>query len=205
MCGRRCEIALLSGILSTIETIGVRKRDSCYIPRDIPANFDERICPRLREQASPLLRLPTDKISDRPTLVYKSMTGDFLRLGRQRLSLQNRRRLLKTSIEAIADTHSRDVVHLGVTLPPLIQSRANAPADIKPDNIMVDCKHGDQRTIVEDMYNSPTWKGPHTYFTASASKACWQEMIIGGVRRRTSRVNSASRLTCSHLASSSVS
>jgi len=89
------------------------------IPKDILANFDERICPRLREHASPLLRLPVDKISDRRTLVYKFMTNDFLQLVRQRLSLQDRRRVLKASIEAIADLHSRDVVHLGTTLPSL--------------------------------------------------------------------------------------
>ena len=92
------------------------------IPKDILANFDERIRPRLEQNASPLLRLPIDKISDRRTLVYKFLTDDFLVLVRQGLSRQNRRKVLKATIEAIADLHSQDVVHLGIMTPLLSYS-----------------------------------------------------------------------------------
>jgi hypothetical protein len=89
------------------------------IPKDILANFDERIRPRLEQNASPLLRLPIDKISDRRTLVYQFLTDDFLVLVRQGLSRQNRRKVLKATIEAIANLHSHDVVHLGIMTPSL--------------------------------------------------------------------------------------
>lgn len=92
------------------------------VPKDILANFDERIRPQLEQDASPLLRLPTDRILNRRTLVYKFLTDDFLEVVRQGLSLQNRRKVLKASIEAIANLHSRDVVHLGTMIPSLSQS-----------------------------------------------------------------------------------
>lgn len=92
------------------------------IPKDILANFDERIRPRLEQNASPLLRLPIDRISDRRTLVYEFLTDDFLVLVRQGLSRQNRRKVLKATIEAIADLHSQDVVHLGIMIPLLFYS-----------------------------------------------------------------------------------
>ena len=146
-----------------------------------------------------MLRLPVDKISDRRTLVYEFMTKDFLQLVRQRLSLQDRRRVLKASIEAIADLHSRDIVHLGTTLPSLASSRANIQ-QISSLTTSWSIASTETRGFFLIVYNSPTWKTPCTYLTASASKGCWLETITGVVRRRTSRVNSASRPTCSHLA-----
>lgn len=92
------------------------------IPKDILANFDERIRPRLEQNASALLRLPIDTISGRRTLVYEYLTDDFLVLFRQGLSRQNRRKVLKATIEAIADLHSQDVVHLGIMTPSLSYS-----------------------------------------------------------------------------------
>jgi hypothetical protein len=42
------------------------------------------------------------------------MSDDFLQLIKQGLSLQDSRRILGASIEAIADLHGREVVHLGI-------------------------------------------------------------------------------------------
>lgn len=83
------------------------------VPPNILANFDERVLPRLRVNASPLLRVPVDRIPDRHTLVHEYLTDDFFQLVRKALSMQNRRKTLAACARAIADLHERDVVHLG--------------------------------------------------------------------------------------------
>lgn len=85
------------------------------VPPSILANFDQRVLPRLRGNASPLLRLPVDKIPDRHTLVYEYLTDDLFQLVRKGFSMQDRRKILTASARAIADLHERDVVHLGTT------------------------------------------------------------------------------------------
>lgn len=83
--------------------------------------FDEEIYPQLRDNASPLLRLPVDRISDRSTLVYNFMTDHLLNFIRRKPSMETRRSILRTTIQAIADLHSRDIVHLGINLESFVE------------------------------------------------------------------------------------
>ncbi|PWY89494.1 putative calcium/calmodulin dependent protein kinase [Aspergillus sclerotioniger CBS 115572] len=101
------------------------------IPKDIFDNFHERIQPQLPE--SPHIRSPCDTIPGQRILVYKYLTDDFLDLVKKGISLPTRKQILKASLRGIADLHERDVVHL----------------DTKPDNIMVECQHKEQDTIIE--------------------------------------------------------
>ncbi|KAL9127414.1 MAG: hypothetical protein Q9217_003710 [Psora testacea] len=103
------------------------------IPKDIFSNFSKNIRPRLRE--SPYIRLPCDTIPDQRIFVYKYLNDDFLNLVRKQIPMQARKQILKASLQGIAELHDRDVVHL----------------DIKPDNIMVDCRHVGQETIIEQV------------------------------------------------------
>ncbi|CZT20885.1 uncharacterized protein RCC_06745 [Ramularia collo-cygni] len=88
-----------------------------YLMKDVPINifshFKELILPRLSKQPSPLLRIPVDEIPDQHVLVYKYLTEDFLRLVQKEMSMQARRDVLRATLQAIADLHERDVVHLG--------------------------------------------------------------------------------------------
>lgn len=95
------------------------------IPKNILANFQQRILPCLREDASPLLRLPVDSFPDRNTLAYQFLTEDFLQLVRQNISMRNRWRILKACAQAIADLHDRDVVHLGMEVCHLVLATTN--------------------------------------------------------------------------------
>jgi serine/threonine protein kinase len=81
------------------------------IPKDIYTNFIERIKPQLPE--SPYIRLPCDTIPDHRILVYKYLTDNFLRLVRNGIPMQARKKILKHCLLGIAELHGRHIVHLG--------------------------------------------------------------------------------------------
>ncbi|KAI4125377.1 MAG: hypothetical protein LQ347_005397 [Umbilicaria vellea] len=103
------------------------------IPKDIFSGFNEKIWPRLPD--SPYIRLPSDTIPDQRIFVYKYLTDDFLSLVKKQIPMHARKQILKASLHGIAELHDRDVVHL----------------DIKPDNIMVNCRHSGQEILVEQV------------------------------------------------------
>jgi hypothetical protein len=84
------------------------------IPVNIHSNFSEEIWPRLRQDPSASLRLPIDTTPGRRTFVYDYLKDDFLHLVKTNLSMGARRQILKTTLKAIAELHSRDIVHLGI-------------------------------------------------------------------------------------------
>ncbi|KAI1113051.1 kinase domain-containing protein [Nemania sp. NC0429] len=109
-----------------------------YVLKDIPANifsnFNEIIKPRLREHTN--VRLPSDTIRDQRIFAYRYLTDDFLSLVKNKqISLRARKQILRASLQGIAELHGRDVVHL----------------DIKPDNILVDCRRDGAETAVEQV------------------------------------------------------
>ncbi|RFU28457.1 hypothetical protein B7463_g7894, partial [Scytalidium lignicola] len=103
------------------------------MPKDILSGFNEKIRPQLHE--SPYIRLPWDIILGQRILVYKYLTDDFLHLVRKQIPMRARKQILKACLRGIAELHDRQVVHL----------------DIKPDNIMVNCRHTGQEMIVEQV------------------------------------------------------
>lgn len=88
------------------------------IPESILSHFNERLWPRLCKDTSALLRLPFDTIPDQRIFVYKYLTDEFLCLVREQIPMQARRHILKVSLQAIAELHDRDIVHLGHTIHP---------------------------------------------------------------------------------------
>ncbi|KAL1590755.1 hypothetical protein WHR41_00954 [Cladosporium halotolerans] len=145
------------------------------VPPNILATFDRRIFPLLCGRASPLLRLPIDRVPDRHTLVYDYLTDDLFQLVRKGLSMQHRRKILTACAQAIAELHERDVVHL----------------DIKPDNILVDLSDDGQDTTIKkvqltDLENAAhlpagkcvngmlagnaNWRSPEAHFKGDLSK-----------------------------------
>jgi serine/threonine protein kinase len=60
------------------------------------------------------LRLPIDTTPGRRTFVYDYLKDDFLHLVKTNLSMGASRQILKTTLKAIAELHSRDIVHLGI-------------------------------------------------------------------------------------------
>ncbi|PPJ57953.1 hypothetical protein CBER1_11087 [Cercospora berteroae] len=118
--------------------VATHERDQ-YVLKDLPksifSNFTERIWPQLQYKPSSLLRLPIDTIPGRETFVFQYMMQDFLHLVERRVSMHARRHILKSTLQAIADLHRRDVVHL----------------DMKPDNIMVNSSYDTNTTTVEQV------------------------------------------------------
>ncbi|KAI0545242.1 kinase domain-containing protein [Xylaria curta] len=111
--------------------------NSNFVLKDIPtsifSNFNEHIRPKLCDH--PHIRLPSDTIKDQHIFVYKYLTDDFLSLVRKKTSLRARKQILKASLRGIAELHDRDIVHL----------------DIKPDNILINCRNDDTGTLVEQV------------------------------------------------------
>ncbi|KAF1348903.1 kinase domain-containing protein [Delphinella strobiligena] len=103
------------------------------IPRNIFANFNEIIQPRLPE--SPYIRLPFDHIPEQPVLVYRYLTDDFNTLVKKEISNRDKRKILKAALQGLAEMHAKDIVHL----------------DIKPDNIMVDCRRTPKEILIENV------------------------------------------------------
>ncbi|GAB1739782.1 hypothetical protein NU219Hw_g4719t1 [Hortaea werneckii] len=120
-----------------------------YVLKDIPEHihdhFNQEIRPQLQYGSPNRLRLPIDTIPQQRIFVYEHLESDFLNLLRQRPSLDARRRILRTSLEAIADLHKRDIVHL----------------DVKPDNILVDYEQHDKGTTVERVMLSDLENAAH--------------------------------------------
>jgi hypothetical protein len=83
------------------------------IPTAVFSGFTKDIWPQLRDRESPYLRLPWDTIPDQRILVYRYLDDDFLSLVKKQIPMQARRKVLKASLQGIADLHERDVVHLG--------------------------------------------------------------------------------------------
>lgn len=77
------------------------------------SHLNEQIWPQFRKDPSASVRLPFDTISGQQIFVYQYLTDDLLRLGRKPIPMQASRQILKASLEAIADLHDWDVVHLG--------------------------------------------------------------------------------------------
>ncbi|KAE8162678.1 putative calcium/calmodulin dependent protein kinase [Aspergillus tamarii] len=100
------------------------------IPQSIFDNFNENIRPRLHQ--SPYIRMPCDTIPGQRIFVYRYMTDDFLSLVKRGISIRARKQILKSSLLGIAKLHEQQIVHL----------------DIKPDNILVNCQHGEKESIV---------------------------------------------------------
>ncbi|CAK1354283.1 hypothetical protein CB0940_01846 [Cercospora beticola] len=145
------------------------------IPQNIFSNFNVRIWPRLRENPSPKIRLPIDTIPGRRTYVYQYLQSDLFSLVKDNISMRARRQILKRTLQAIADLHYQDVVHL----------------DMKPDNIMVNCRRdGDVTTVdkvmlidLENAAHLPSgrcvkgmlagndnWRSPEAHFKSELSK-----------------------------------
>lgn len=60
-----------------------------------------------------LLRLPIDTIPGHRIFVYRYLSDTFLHLVRKGISIPVRQRILRDTLQAIADLHEKDVVHLG--------------------------------------------------------------------------------------------
>ncbi|GKZ41721.1 hypothetical protein AbraIFM66951_011002 [Aspergillus brasiliensis] len=98
------------------------------------------------------------------------MTDDFLNLMKRGISTRARKQILKASLLGIAELHEQQVVHL----------------DIKPDNIMVDCRNQGEETTVEkvlltDLENAAylpkgmlagndNWRSPEAHFKGELNK-----------------------------------
>ncbi|KAG4439251.1 hypothetical protein IFR05_005289 [Cadophora sp. M221] len=108
-----------------------------FILKDVPeaifSNFNEQMQPKLRK--SPYIRLPWDTIPGQRIFVYKYLADDFLSLVRKQIPKQATKQILRDSLRGIAELHDQQIVHL----------------DIKPDNIMVNCSHTGQKTVVEQV------------------------------------------------------
>lgn len=83
------------------------------VPKSILSHFNEQIWPRLRKNSFALIRLPIDTIPGQRILVYRYFMADFLYLVKTKISMYARRQILKYALQAIANMHDRDVVHLG--------------------------------------------------------------------------------------------
>ncbi|KAH9211828.1 putative calcium/calmodulin dependent protein kinase [Leptodontidium sp. 2 PMI_412] len=148
-----------------------------FILKDIPeaifSSFNEQIQPKIRE--SLYIRLPWDTIPGQRIFVYKYLTDDFLSLVRNQIPKRATKQILRDSLRGIAELHDQQTVHL----------------DIKPDNIMVDCSHTGQETVVEqvqvaDLENAAflpkgrytkgmlagndNWRSPEAHFKAELNK-----------------------------------
>ncbi|KAM3415952.1 hypothetical protein BST61_g9442 [Cercospora zeina] len=128
------------------------------IPKNIASNFTERIWPQLQQTPSALLRVPIDTIPGRRTFVYQYMLHDFLHLVREKIPMHARRQILKSTLQAIADLHDRDVVHF----------------DVKPDNVMVNCTRDEKMTSVEQVMLIDLENAAHL-----PGKRCVKGMLAG--------------------------
>ncbi|KAI9651647.1 MAG: hypothetical protein M1831_000550 [Alyxoria varia] len=144
------------------------------IPKEILSGFNESIWPRLR--GVQYVRLPWDTIPGQRIHVYKYLTGDFLSLVGKRIPRLARKQILKAALRGLAALHDRDVVHL----------------DIKPDNIMANCRHLGPETVIQqvqiiDLENAAylprgrcikgmlagndNWRSPEAHFKGELNKA----------------------------------
>ncbi|RMY59964.1 hypothetical protein D0863_11758, partial [Hortaea werneckii] len=130
-------------------TNGSRNEQRDYVLKDIPKHihdhFNQGIWPQLQHGSNKRLRLPIDTIPQRRIFIYEHLESDFLNFLRQRPSMHARRRILRTSLEAIADLHERNIFHL----------------DVKPDNILVDYERHDGATTVERVMLSDLENAAH--------------------------------------------
>lgn len=150
------------------------------IPKDIFDNFHEKIWPQLQQCS--FIRLPCDTIPGQRIFVYRYLTSDFLNLVKEGLPPGARKRILRPSLQGIAEFHGRDVAHL----------------DIKPDISWLNAS-----PVVKiprlNGFRSSTLRMPLTFPKADASKVCLRAMTIGEVLRRTSKASLISQRTFSHL------
>ncbi|KAK2759986.1 hypothetical protein FQN54_002722 [Arachnomyces sp. PD_36] len=105
-----------------------------FILKDVPRSIFE-IARGLYQNldANPYLRLPQDTIPGRGTFVYKYFSDHFLDLVQRDLPINLTKRILKDTLRGIAALHDKDIVH----------------ADIKPNNIAVECTDGANGLTVE--------------------------------------------------------
>ena len=95
------------------------------IPQSYHSNFTENTWPQLRQRQHPNIRLPLDTVPDERISVYKYLSHDLLELARTSLGSHSRKRILKATLQGLAELHDRDIVHL----------------DVKPDNVVVECQN----------------------------------------------------------------
>ncbi|KAI6878127.1 calcium/calmodulin dependent protein kinase [Hortaea werneckii] len=140
----------------------IRNEQRDYVLKDVPEpihdQFNQGIWTQLQHGSNKRLRLPIDTIPQRRIFVCEHLKSDFLNLLRQRPSLDARRRILRTSLEAIADLHERDIVHL----------------DVKPDNILVDNEQCNEATTVERVMLSDLENAAHL-----PGERCIKGMLAG--------------------------
>jgi hypothetical protein len=93
----------------------LRSDNQKFILKDIPeaifTAFETDLRPQIKD--TPYLRLPIDQIPDQRILVYRYLTDDLLNLVRNGISIQARKKILKSSLQGLIDLHGRNVVHLG--------------------------------------------------------------------------------------------
>lgn len=167
------------------------------IPKDIFDNFHEKIWPQLQQCS--FIRLPCDTIPGQRIFVYRYLTSDFLNLVKEGLPPGARKRILRPSLQGIAEFHGRDVAHLGtphcITVGTIMFTTR---LDIKPDISWLNAS-----PVVKiprlNGFRSSTLRMPLTFPKADASKVCLRAMTIGEVLRRTSKASLISQRTFSHL------
>lgn len=148
-----------------------------FILKDIPElifdHFNEEIRPNLRD--SPFIRLPVDTIPDERIFVFRYLKEDLLSLVRKQISMHVTKKILKDSLRGLNELHSQDIIHL----------------DIKPDNIMVDYHHDEEKMVLENVQltdldnaaylpngryikgmvaGNENWRSPEAFFKSKISK-----------------------------------
>lgn len=91
------------------------------------------------------------------------MTGDLLQLSQKPLSEEQRRNILRSALTGLAALHDRGIFHTGEHLcsiinfaaqcPPKLDRSVEIPADIKPNNILVDYEEqlGGKAMVIKDV------------------------------------------------------
>lgn len=102
--------------LTLIVLLFHRHEQNEYVLKDVPPpylkNWNEKIRERLPN--SPYLRLPVDHIPEENILVYKYLTGDFMRLVESGISLKAAKQIIKAALTGLAELHDREICHFGM-------------------------------------------------------------------------------------------
>lgn len=86
-----------------------------FVLKDIPElifeHFNDEVRPNLRD--SPFIRLPVDVIPDKRIFVFEFLEEDLFSLIKKQVPPHITRKILKDSLQGMAESHSQDIVHLG--------------------------------------------------------------------------------------------